>query len=87
MRKHEDFCDVCGKEVKQYTVVSILIGDHREWGTNTPWKYKNNYSFMVCDDCIDSKIERCNGSHGHLSIKDKGKNLLSKLGLIKKNKI
>ncbi len=79
----ELYCDVCKKHMHRYTDVQIKIGDSREWNENGASKYQSAYKLMVCDDCIGSDIERCNGSHGWFGIKDYGISLLKKIGVLK----
>lgn len=68
----------------RYTDVKIEIGDSREFNPKISSKYQEAYKLMVCDDCIGSKIERCNGSHGRFGVKDCGVSLLKKLGVLKR---
>ena len=82
--KTELSCDVCEKYMYRYTDVRIEIGDSREFNPKKSSKYQEAYKLMVCDDCIGSEIERCNGSHGRFGIKDYGISLLKKLGVLKR---
>jgi len=89
------YCDECGKEITAQSGAAKIVIFAIQGVSDIPnkfdfdefkssyWKHKEIYSHQLCEKCIGSYITVNCGDNDKFSIKDKGRNLLKKLGFIK----
>lgn len=91
-REEKYYCDFCEKEVWHQSHVAAVKVMATQWPqgwkserdfANITWRHKEDWSYLICEDCAGEKI---NINHGHdaiFSLSDSAKTLLRKLGFVK----